>query len=76
MFVDGKTNAEIFKLFLQQLMLGAQQPIILVVDGSPIHKANLIKEYVDTTEGKLELYYLPPYSPQLNRSSGNIVVSR
>jgi len=66
MFVDGKTNAEIFKLFLQQLMLGAQQPIILVVDGSPIHKANLIKEYVDTTEGKLELYYLPPYSPQLN----------
>jgi transposase len=47
-------------------MMGAKQPIILVVDGSSIHKANLIKEYVASTKGMLELHYLPPYSPQLN----------
>jgi transposase len=66
MLVDGNTNAEVFKQFLEQLMLDAEQPIILVVDGSSIHKAELVKEYVKTTDGKLELYYLPPYSPQLN----------
>jgi transposase len=66
MMVPGKTNGEVFKQFLQQLMMGAKQPIILVVDGSSIHKANLVKEYVESTKGMLELYYLPPYSPQLN----------
>ena len=66
MIIEGRGTAEVFKTFLEQLMLGATQPIILVVDGASIHKAGLIKEYVASTEGKLELCYLPPYSPQLN----------
>jgi len=66
MLIDGKGNSKVFKQFLEQLMLGAEQPIILVVDGHPIHKSGIVKEYVESTEGKLELYYLPPYSPQLN----------
>ena len=63
---EGSGTAEVFLRFLQQLMLQAQQPIILVVDGHSIHKAKLVKEYVASTQGKLELVYLPPYSPQLN----------
>jgi len=66
MMVEGRSTAEIFKRFLEQLMLGATQPIMLVVDGHTIHKTKLVKEYVESTEGKLELHYLPPYSPQLN----------
>ena len=66
MLIDGYGTAETFKMFLEQLMLNATQPIILVVDGHSIHKAKLVKEYVQTTDGMLELYYLPPYSPQLN----------
>ncbi|RMX17453.1 transposase, partial [Vandammella animalimorsus] len=52
--------------FLEQLMFHAPTPIILVVDGHPIHKAKIVKEYVESTKGMLELHYLPPYSPQLN----------
>lgn len=63
---EGSATAEVFLRFLQQLMLDAKQPIILVVDGHSIHKAKLIKEYIASTQGKLELVYLPPYSPQLN----------
>lgn len=63
---EGSGTAEVFLRFLQQLMLNAQQPIILVVDGHSIHKAKVVKEYVAATQGKLELVYLPPYSPQLN----------
>jgi len=36
------------------------------VDGHPIHKAKLVKEFVSSTDGRFELCYLPPYSPQLN----------
>lgn len=66
MLVDGRSNAEVFKGFLQQLLIGAEKPIILVVDGHPIHKAKLVNEFVASTEGRLALCYLPPYSPQLN----------
>ena len=45
---------------------GATTPVFLIVDGHPIHKAKLIKKFVEAQDGKLKLFYLPPYSPQLN----------
>ncbi len=66
MLHEGLVNAAVFRTFLEQLMLGATQPIFLVVDGHSIHKAKLVSEYVASTNGMLELHFLPPYSPQLN----------
>lgn len=66
MMVDGYGTAAIFIDFLRHLMLGATRPIILVVDGHSIHKSGEVKAFVASTEGMLELCYLPPYSPQLN----------
>ncbi|QKS31665.1 MAG: IS630 family transposase [Candidatus Accumulibacter similis] len=66
MLHEGLVNATVFRSFLEQLMLGATQRIFLVVDGHSIHKAKLVSEYVASTDGMLELHFLPPYSPQLN----------
>ncbi|MBK8389656.1 MAG: transposase [Saprospiraceae bacterium] len=32
-------------------------------DGHPIHKAILVKEWVEENKGKMGLKFLPPYSP-------------
>ena len=40
--------------------------VTLIVDGHSTHKTKLVKEYIQKTNGKLKLYYLPPYSPELN----------
>ena len=37
-----------------------------MVDGSSVHKARIVKDYVAGTKGRLELFFLPPYSPELN----------
>ena len=66
MLHDGSVNAEVFREFLKRLMVGATTPVFLIVDGHPIHKAKLIKKFVEAQDGKLKLFYLPPYSPQLN----------
>jgi transposase len=66
MIHEGRTNAQVFIKFLQQLMHGQTRKIFLVVDNHSIHTAGAVKEYVASTNGKLELHYLPPYSPQLN----------
>ena len=66
MLHDGSINAEVFREFLKRLLIGADKPVFLIVDGHPIHKAKLIKAFVEAQQGRLKLFYLPPYSPQLN----------
>jgi transposase len=66
MLHDGSVNAEVFVRFMQQLMIGRTTPVILVIDNHPIHYAELVRKYVESTEGRLELEFLPPYSPELN----------
>lgn len=63
---DGTVDATVFKAFLKRLIVGAAHPIYLVLDGHPIHKAKLVRDFVAAQNGKLKLFYLPPYSPQLN----------
>lgn len=66
MIYEGYGTAEVFKEFLRRLMLGASKPVYVVVDGHSIHKAKIVREYVDSHNGNLKLFYLPPYSPHLN----------
>ena len=63
---DGKLNADSFIAFLQNFMKGRSRKVFLVVDGHPAHKANTVKQYVQSLEGRLELHFLPPYAPDLN----------
>src|SRR5919202_1613097 len=37
-----------------------------ILDNHPVHRAKAVARFVDSTEGKLRLYRLPAYSPQLN----------
>jgi transposase len=36
------------------------------VDGHPAHRATATKEFAASTEGRLRLFFLPGYSPELN----------
>lgn len=63
---EGSMNAERFIGFLRCLLHDCHTPVFLVVDGSSVHKAKAVTEYIASTEGRLELFFLPPYSPELN----------
>lgn len=62
----GKLNAEAFVAFLHNFIQGRAGKVFLVVDGHPAHKANLVKRYVQSLQGGLELHFIPPYAPDLN----------
>jgi len=62
----GKLDAESFVLFLKNFLPGRTGKVFLVVDGHPAHKANLVKAYLKSLAGRLELHFLPPYAPDLN----------
>ncbi|MGH9626540.1 MAG: IS630 family transposase, partial [Bryobacteraceae bacterium] len=66
MVVKGGVGAKVFITFLKRLIHGQRRPMFLIVDGHPAHRAKIVKQYVDSLEGKLRLFFLPPYSPELN----------
>jgi len=62
----GMLNAVLFIVFLKDLLKSRSRPVFLVVDGLPAHKAKSVAKYVQSTKGRLELHFLPPYAPDLN----------
>ena len=66
MLTKGRVNGTVFVEFLKRLMHNAQRPIFLILDGGSFHHSRPVRDYVDSLEGKLHLFFLPPYSPELN----------
>ena len=66
MVVCGGVNAGVFIGYLKRQLHGQRRPIYLTVDGHPSHRAKKVKDYVTSLRGKLRLYFLPPYSPELH----------
>jgi transposase len=62
----GGMSAELFIGMLEALMHRRKKPLFLVLDSLPAHKAKIVQEYVASTDGKLELHFLPGYAPELN----------
>src|SRR3954451_144690 len=62
----GSFTAARFIEFCRKLMADTDGPVYLVVDGHPTHRSKLVKEFVASTKGRLKLFVLPAYSPQLN----------
>jgi transposase len=63
---QGKVNARVFCEFLRRLMNNATKNIFLIVDSHPVHRPTSVKTFVQATKGRLRVFYLPPYSPELN----------
>ena len=66
MLVKGAVGDRVFTGFQQRLMHGQCRPVYLIVDGHPSHRAKAMKQYLDSLEGRLKLFFLPPHSAQLN----------
>lgn len=66
MTVHGGVGAKVFVTFLKRFILGSKKPLFLILDGHPSHKSKLVRKFVESTKGKLRIFLLPSYSPQLN----------
>ena len=62
----GTCDATVFVEFLKKLMHDAPGPVFLILDNLSVHKAPPVKEYVASQDGRLKLFFLPGYSPELN----------
>ena len=61
--VDSDVVIEHFNLFVQEIT----KETVAVIDNASIHTSNKFKAMLEIWESQgLKIFYLPPYSPQLN----------
>ena len=63
---EGSVNSEKFIEFTGRLIKYRKNKIFLITDGASAHKSNMTKKRLEGRKERIELYYLPPYSPDLN----------
>lgn len=66
MIIDGRFNSEVFQDFLQRMIRYSRQKIYFVTDGHPAHKTKKLNQWLEQNKERIEVFFLPPYSPELN----------
>ncbi len=55
--------------FLRRLVSDlADRKVHLILDGHPVHHAKLVSAWIGQRPTRIELHFLPGYSPELNRT--------
>lgn len=65
-FHEGSIRKEQIVEFLKALKAHLDQPLLIIWDGLRAHRSKLVREYLDSTEGHVQVAFLPPYAPELN----------
>ena len=52
--------------FLKALLRHLRRPLLILWDSSRPHRSDLVRDYVRSTAGRIQLHFLPGYAPELN----------
>mgnify|MGYP002103559369 CR=1 FL=1 len=63
---DKPMDQHLFISFLVGMIEDEQQKIFLIIENLRVHKSKLIPGWVEAHKDRIELFFLPPYSPNLN----------
>ncbi len=66
MIIDEAFNADRLIEFLEALVRDSDKKVFLILDNLRVHHSKPVKAWVEEHKNKIELFYLPSYSPELN----------
>ena len=66
MIYSENMNSDKFIEFLTQLIKNNEQKIFLILDNLRVHHSHIVKDWVKENQEKIELFFLPAYSPEKN----------
>lgn len=66
MLYRGKFNSGRYIQFLKQLIKKALKKIYLIMDNYSVHKTKQVQQWLSRNHKKINVYYLPTHSPELN----------
>lgn len=66
MIVDEVFNADKLIEFMSALIEDAGRKVFLILDNLRVHHSKPVKAWAEAHQDRIELFYLPSYSPELN----------
>jgi transposase len=66
MLYTSKLTAQVFIVFLERLIAKRKHKLMWIVDRHPVHRSSAVQQWLQEHQDKIEMHFLPPYSPQLN----------
>jgi len=66
MIYKDKMNAQVLISFLKRLIKDSKQMVYIILDNLRVHHAKIVKQWTSENSDKIRIFYLPPYSPELN----------
>ena len=66
MVFKSRFTTQVFLRFLRRLTQEAGRKVFLIVDSHPVHRSRAVARWVAERMDKIELFFLPGYSPELN----------
>lgn len=66
MIYTENMNSDRLILFLKQLTKDSPKKIFLVLDNLRVHHSKIVQQWVKENQEKIELFFLPAYSPEKN----------
>ncbi len=54
---EGPVTAEVFREFLERIAEETDRKILLVIDNGSIHRARIIREWLEANQAAVELYF-------------------
>ena len=70
MVLDGAVKAPSLLRFLARLVRDAGRKVFLILDRLPVHRSAKVRAWLAGREAEIEVFHLPPYSPELNPDEG------
>jgi transposase len=68
MIYSGALTPQRLIVFLRRLTKDARRKVFLILDNLNVHKARPVKAWLAQQQRRIEVFYLPPYTPELNPS--------
>jgi transposase len=68
--LDGAVKAPTLIRFLERLVRDVGRKVFLMLDRLPVHRARSVRAWLAERQAEIEVFYLPPYSPDLNPDEG------
>ncbi|MEW5744444.1 MAG: IS630 family transposase [Nitrospirota bacterium] len=66
MVLESGITVPLLITFLEQLLKDVEQKVFVILDNLRAHHSKEVREWAEKHNKRIALFYLPPYSPELN----------
>lgn len=66
MVYKDRMNSNILIKFMERLIKNSDKKIYLILDNLKVHHSYVVRDWLEEHEEKIEIFFLPSYSPELN----------